>query len=161
MFLVRLFTLLIALSLPGIAAAQFKVAFGGLKQDTTQPVEVTADTLSLNQTEGTALFEGNVLITQGEMRIAAPQVLVFYNEETSGISRMEASGRVLLVKGGDAAESDKADYDIETGIVIMTGDVLLTQGPNTLSSNKMNVNLETGNAELEGRVKTILKSEEK
>ncbi|WP_322788025.1 lipopolysaccharide transport periplasmic protein LptA [Shimia gijangensis] len=139
-------------------AQQFEVAFGGLQQDTEQPVEITSDSLSLNQNDGTALFKGNVLIIQGSMRISAPEVLVIYNQETSGIDRLEATGRVLLVKEKDAAEADRADYNISAGTVVMTGDVLLTQGPNTLNSNKMTVDLNTGSAEMEGRVKTILKT---
>ncbi len=159
MSLPRLFALIGALFFASVATAQqFEVAFGGLQQDTGQPVEITADSLALNQSDGTAVFKGNVLIIQGGMRISAPEVLVIYNQETSGIARLEATGRVLLVKEKDAAEADRADYDIDAGTVVMTGDVLLTQGQNTLSSNKMTVNLETGSAEMQGRVKTILKT---
>lgn len=153
--------LVLSLALPGLALAQgFQIGFGSLDQDTEQPVEITADALSLNQTDGTALFKGNVVIIQGTMRMSAPEVLVFYNEETSGISRLEADGRVLLVKDGDAAEANEADYNIEDGIVEMTGDVLLTQGNNTMSSNRLTADLNNGTAQLHGRVKTILKTEE-
>lgn len=159
MFLPKIFALIAALLVPGIATAQqFEVAFGGLQQDADQPVEITADSLSLNQSDGTATFQGNVLIIQGGMRISAPKVLVFYNKETSGIARLEATGRVLLVKDKDAAEADYADYNIEASTIDMTGDVLLTQGSNTLSSNKMTVDLKTGSAEMQGRVKTILRT---
>lgn len=159
MSLPRILALIGVLIFAGAASAQqFDVAFGGLKQDTRQPVEITADSLSLNQSDGTAVFKGNVLIVQGGMRITAPEVLVVYNQETSGIARLEATGRVLVVKDKDAAEADRADYSIDDGTIVMTGDVLLTQGSNTLNSNKMTVNLETGSAEMQGRVKTILKS---
>ncbi len=155
----RLFALILLLVVPGISTAQgFEVAFGGLQQDTDQPVEVTADTLSLDQNDGTAVFKGNVLIIQGAMRMSAPEVLVYYNDEASGISRLIAKGRVLLVKEKDAAEADTADYSIEDGTIDMTGDVLLTQKLNTLSSNRMKVNLKDGTAKLDGRVKTILRS---
>ena len=157
--LLRIFLLIGSQILASAAVGQqFEVAFGSLQQDTGQPVEITADSLSLNQNDGTAVFKGNVLIIQGGMRISAPQVLVIYNQESSGIARLEATGRVLLVKEQDAAEADNADYDIDAGTVVMTGDVLLTQGQNTLSSNKMTVDLTTGSAEMQGRVKTILKS---
>ena len=159
MKLLKLSALLLALSAPTLAMAQgFQVSFGSLQQETDLPVEITADSLSLNQNDGTAEFKGNVLIIQGTMRISAPLVKVFYDEETGGISELEASERVLLVKDGDAAEADQANYSIDDGVVVMTGDVLLTQGNNTMNSNKLTANLETGTAELEGRVKTILKS---
>lgn len=159
MKLLKLSALVIAFSAPVMAFAQgFQISFGSLQQDTDEPVEITADALSLNQTDGTAEFKGNVVIIQGTMRMSAPVVTVFYDEKTGGIARLEADKRVLLVKDGDAAEADKADYEIEKGIVVMTGDVLLTQGSNTMNSNKLTANLADGTAELEGRVKTILKS---
>ncbi len=140
-----------------VAGAQgTQVAFGSMKSDPTLPVEVTADNLDVNQADGSAEFTGNVLIGQGEMRLSANRVLVIYNQEAGGIDRLQATGDVILVNGPDAAEADKADYTIGTGIIVMTGNVLLTQGPNALTSNHMTINLTTGTAQMTGRVKTIL-----
>ena len=132
------------------------VAFGTITQDTTAPVEVTADNLSVDQASGTAVFDGNVLIGQGDLRLSAAKVLVVYRDQNAGIERLEASGGVTLVSGPDAAESERADYDIDSGSIVMTGDVLLTQGPSALTSDKMTVNLRDGTARMSGRVKTIL-----
>ncbi|MDG1473233.1 LptA/OstA family protein [Pseudosulfitobacter sp. SM2401] len=132
------------------------VAFGTIRQDTTAPVEVTADNLSVDQSNGTAIFVGNVLIGQGDLRLSAAKVLVVYRDQNVGISRLEASGGVTLVSGLDAAEAQRADYDIDSGTIVMTGDVLLTQGPSALTSEKMTVNLRDGTAQMSGRVKTIL-----
>ncbi len=40
----------------------------------------------------------------------------------------------------------------------MTGDVLVTQGNNTLQSQKMTIDLEANTAQMEGRVKTIIRT---
>ncbi|MGR3563391.1 lipopolysaccharide transport periplasmic protein LptA [Phaeobacter sp. 22II1-1F12B] len=141
------------------ATGQTNVAFGGIKADPTLPVEVTADSLDVNQADGSAEFKGNVRIGQGEMRISAQRVLVIYNQDQSTIQRMEAVGDVVLVSGPDAAEADRADYSIDTGVIVMTGNVLLTQGANALSSNNMTVNLTTGTAQMNGRVRTILQND--
>ena len=138
------------------AGAQTNVAFGAIKADPTLPVEVTADSLDVNQETGSAEFKGNVRIGQGEMRLSAQRVLVIYDQDQKGIQRMEAVGDVVLVNGPDAAEADRADYSIETGVIVMRGDVLLTQGANALTSDEMTVNLTTGTAQMNGRVKTIL-----
>ena len=90
------------------------------------------------------------------MRLSAQRVLVIYNQGESTIQRMEATGGVVLVNGPDAAEAERADYSIDTGVIVMTGDVLLTQGANALTSERMTVNLTTGTAQMAGRVKTIL-----
>ena len=160
-FLRALFLSLPLLCGTSVAHAQeTQVAFGGIKADPTLPVEVTADTLDVNQADGSAEFLGNVLVGQGEMRLSAKRVLVIYDEENSGIQRLEATGDVVLVNGPDAAEADRADYSIDTGVIVMTGDVLLTQGLNALTSEKMTVNLTTGTAQMAGRVKTILNPKE-
>lgn len=150
--------LLVALAAPSAALAQgAEVAFGGLKADTTLPVEVTADTLSVNQTDGTATFSGNVLVVQGGMRLSADRVEVVYgNAERSRIERLHASGNVTLVSGKDAAEAADAIYTIESGDVEMTGNVLLTQGANTIAGQKLVVDLTSGTGRMEGRVKTVL-----
>ncbi|SDD68147.1 LptA/OstA family protein [Ruegeria marina] len=159
----RALTIGILLTLGSVAAhAQgANVAFGAIKADPTLPVEVTSDTLDVNQADGSAEFKGNVLVSQGEMRLSAQRVLVIYRQERSGIERLEATGDVVLVSGPDAAQAQRADYTIDSGIIVMTGDVLLTQGQNALTSSKMTVNLISGTAQMVGRVKTILNPENK
>jgi len=153
------FCLLFSFGSVGVWAQGANVAFGSFKADPTLPVEVTADSLDVNQADGSAEFIGNVLVGQGEMRLSAQKVLVIYNQEASGIERMLATGDVVLVNGPDAAEADQAEYTIESGIILMTGNVLLTQGQHALTSDRMTVNLTTGTANMVGRVKTILKAD--
>lgn len=151
---------ILSLALTGLASALVaqgtSVAFGSMRQDSDAPVEVTADQLSVDQDSGTAVFTGDVLIGQGEMRLSAARVLVVYKDGNSGIERLEATGGVTLVSGLDAAESSRADYDIDRGTIVMTGDVLLTQGENALTADTMTVDLDAGTAQMSGRVKTIL-----
>lgn len=156
---VLLVSFLLALGAAPALAQSANVAFGAIKADPSLPVEVTADTLDVNQENGSAEFLGNVVVGQGEMRLSAKRVLVIYNQEASGIERMEATGDVVLVSGPDAAQAERADYTIDSGVIVMTGNVLLTQGQNALTSNKMTVNLITGTAQMVGRVKTILNSD--
>lgn len=147
------------LTLPLASLAQgAAVTFGGIKQDTSQPIEVSADSLSVDQSNGSALYSGNVIIGQGEMRLAAPRVLVVYSEDNSRIERLEASGGVVLVNGNEAAESARADYNVQSGNIVMSGNVLLTQGGNALTAERMTVNLESGTAQMSGRVKTVLQT---
>lgn len=141
-----------------VLAQGTNVTFGTLTQDTTLPVEVTADNLSVDQSSGTAEFTGNVLIGQGDMRLTAKRVLVTYRSENAGIAKLEATGGITLVTGDDAAEADRAEYNIDTGEIEMTGNVLLTQGASALTAEKMFVDLRTGNARMSGRVKTILQT---
>lgn len=159
MSVIRVLWFCMLLGLPGWAIAQgTQIAFGSLRQDPDAPVEVTSDTLSVNQTDGTALFSGNVVVGQGSMRLSAKTVRVIYKEDGNSIERLQASGGVLLVSDQDAAEANNADYNIKDGTIVMTGDVLMTQGQSALSSQRMTVDIDAGTAHMSGRVKTILQS---
>ncbi|WP_372610338.1 lipopolysaccharide transport periplasmic protein LptA [Aquicoccus sp.] len=145
--------------LPVTATSQgAEIAFGDVEQDPAQPVEVTAETLSVDQDDGTAIFTGDVLIVQGEMRLSAPTVEVFYDQAGDRIQRLKASGGVTLVSGDDSAEAESADYSVESGTILMQGDVLLVQGQSALTSDRMTVDTHDGTARMEGRVRTVLQS---
>lgn len=153
---IRLLLIAFLLMLPSFARAQgAEVAFGGIRQDPTLPVEVTADSLSVNQKDGFALFTGNVVAVQGEMRMTAAEVRVEYTEGGSGIETLHASGGVTLVSPTDAAEAREATYTVATGGVVMTGNVLLTQGKNAISGQRLVMNLTDGTGRMEGRVQTV------
>ena len=144
-------------SLPSAGLAQSaQVAFGNSQQDSNLPVEVVSEVLNVNENDGTAIFTGNVVVGQGEMRLWAPRVEVVYKQDQSGIESLHATGGVTLVSGEDAAEGEEADYNIDTGMIEMQGDVLLVQGPQTLTSDKMVVDTRAGTAQMTGRVKTVL-----
>jgi len=155
----RLMMLAAALTLclnAGFAMAQqANIAFGGMTQDTSLPVEVDADSLSINNADGSAVFTGNVIVAQGEMRLTAGEVRVEYTADGGGIKTLHASGGVTLINTADAAEAQDAIYTIESGNVVMTGDVLLTQGANAISGQKLVINLKDGTGVMEGRVKTV------
>ena len=153
--------LLVSLLLPALAAplgAQgTSVAFGGMKADPTLPVEVTSDSLSVNRTDGTALFTGNVVVSQGKLRLTAGEVRVEYAAGGSGrVERMKATGGVTLVSATEAAEAREALYSVASGTVVMTGDVLLTQGANAMRGQTLTVDLTAGTGRMEGRVRTML-----
>jgi lipopolysaccharide export system protein LptA len=138
-----------------LASAQnATVAFGGLKQDTTLPVEVQADQLAVNNADGTAVFTGNVLVGQGEMRLGAGEVRVKYAPGGNAIEQLVATGGVTISNLADAAEAREAVYSIDTGVIVMTGDVLLTQGASAIAGQKLTIDLKAGTGIMEGRVAT-------
>ena len=150
-------TLLVALS--GAAMAQgTQVAFGTIQQNDGLPVEVTSDSLAVDQTAGTAVFTDNVIVVQGEMRLSADEVTVLYDLEAKRIQNIEAIGNVVLISGEDAAESERANYNVNDGTIVMVGNVLVAQGPSALTADQMTVQISDGTAQMNGRVKTILQT---
>lgn len=147
--------------LPLMAVAQETATGGFRNSDPDAPVEVTSDKLDLARAAGTALFTGNVVAIQGDMRLNADWVLVEYVLLPDGslgneIDTITARDNVLLVTPEEAAEGNEAIYTPLTNKVIMTGDVLLTQGGNTVAGDQLEVDLETGLGEVKGRVRTVL-----
>ncbi|MDP3197498.1 LptA/OstA family protein [Tabrizicola sp.] len=137
-----------------VAQAQQEIAFGELDQDTTLPVQVAADQLMVNNADGTAVFSGNVVVTQGEMKLAAGEVKVTYGTEQNDIASLIASGGVTVTNLGDAAEAREAVYTIDSGVIVLSGDVLLTQGGSAMAGQKLTINLKDGTGVMEGRVTT-------
>lgn len=138
-------------------AAQTSIGFGGVSHDSNQPIEVTSDSLRVDQTTGNAVFSGNVIVIQGDLRMAAGEVSVIYGtSDAQQVQEVLATGGVLLTRGQDAAEGAQAEYSVETGHVFLSGDVLVTQGRTTIAGDRLNIDLNTGNGTVEGRVRTIL-----
>lgn len=135
------------------------ISLGGLSHDQSAPVEISADALNVDQTGGTAEFLGNVVIGQGDLKMAAQSVRVIYGDN-SRIARLKASGNVTLATLTEAIEAEAADYDLDRGMLLLSGDVLFTQNGTALSANRMSINLNTGQGQLDGRVRAILQAQQ-
>lgn len=153
-----LLSLAVAIAFAGPAAAQgTDIAFGGIKADASEPVQVTADGLTVDQTDGTAVFTGNVVVVQGALKLTSAELRVEYaTGADQKIERMHATGGVTLLNGTEAAEAREAVYEVASESVVMKGDVVLTQGKNAMSGQTLTVDLTTGKGRMEGRVTTIL-----
>lgn len=155
----RLIAILTALIFGSASYAQTNINLGGISADPKAPVEVTADNLSVDQDTGTAVFSGNVVIGQGDLRLSAGSVRVIYAEATGDIAQLIATGGVTFVTNSEAAEAVEADYNLTSGMLVLSGEVLLTQGASALSAEKMTINLNTGNAQMSGRVRTVFQQD--
>lgn len=153
----------VCMSLPAILIAQgAAIELGSRAFDSGQPVEVSAESLSVDQSTGQAVFDGNVLVVQGEVRMSATRVEIEYatgeGGAPNGIKRLMASGGVTFVTASDAAEAQSAIYTIESSRVVLSGGVLLTQGATAISGDRLVVDLKSGSGRMEGRVRTVINS---
>jgi lipopolysaccharide export system protein LptA len=151
---------LAALAALPVAAQAPGGPFGGFKHDRTAPIEITSDALEVRQAEELAIFSGEVVAGQGTLRLTADRVEVTYDEqaqdsETGAIRSLIAEGNVFISNGSETAQGQKARYDVEGGMITMTGDVVLTQGQNVISGQELTINLNEGQGRVEGRVKSI------
>ena len=155
MHLLWIFVFLV--SLPAASWAQnAAIAFGTPSFDVSLPVEASADSLSVDQGSGAALFQGNVLVVQGDIRMSASEMEIIYADDKSGIKELRARGGVTFVTATDAVEAAEAVYSVAQGTVTLTGGVLLPQGQSAISGDRLVVNLEGGTGTMEGRVRTVI-----
>ena len=147
----------------GAAVAQAQNPFGGFKHDSTEPIEITADSLEVREAERRAIFRGEVVAGQGKLRLTANLLNVFYAQEGGGeggasgrIERVRAEGDVFLSSGAETARGEWAEYDVTKGEVTMGGGVTLAQGDNAVSGERMFVDLNAGTGRIEGgRVRSV------
>jgi lipopolysaccharide export system protein LptA len=157
-------TWLLSAILSLLAAAAFgqgaSLPFGGLDSGKAGQVEISADSLAVDQTTHMAVFSGNVTAGMGALKLSADRVEVVYDTAggTGAVRALKASGHVVFVSGEDAAQADTATYDLVAGNVLMEGNVILTQGQNALSGQRLRIDLTAGTAHLEGRVQTVFQA---
>lgn len=146
--------------LPTLASAQgLQVGFKGLNPDSDDPIEIAAESMSVNNETGDAVLLGDVVVIQGDMRMEAPRIDIAYTED-GGMETMLATGGVLLVTSEEEVEAQTANYNVDAETMLLTGDVLMVQGRSAISSDTMDIDLDKEIAVLSGRVRTILYSDD-
>ncbi len=152
---------LLILSGPAPARAQ-----GLADQDASEPIEVVADELRVDQTRNLAVFRGNVEATQGTLVLRADEIQVSYDLESEGgqtIRRIEARGNVILSSPEETAEAEAGIYDVTAGRIVLTGEVVLTRRDNVVRGRRLVVDLRRHTATVEGggeRVRAVFRPEE-
>lgn len=139
-------------------------AFAGLGENRNAPIQIEADQLEVREKDKTAVFTGNVSVRQDDATLRTQRLVVFYTGEggslaggtggTGGgapqqnISRLEATGKVLVTSRDQTATGDQANFDVQARKLELSGNVTLTQGKNVLRGGKLLVNLATGEARM-------------
>jgi lipopolysaccharide export system protein LptA len=127
----------------------------GKSYDTSLPIEITADTLEVEQENQIAIFTGNVDAVQGKLNLRADLLKVHYranDEGANSISKIEAENNVLLSSPTETAQGDRGVYDVDSEKVHLFGSVVLTRGENVIKGDRMELNLATGKSKVESAV---------
>lgn len=125
--------------------------------DSNAPVNFTADRIEVQDRADRVVVSGNVEVNQAGMTLNAARMTVAYrNGAGSGasgveIDRIDASGSVVVVKGGETARGNVAIYDLNSRLITMLGNVSLTQGPNRLTGGRLVIDLTSGRSTVDGR----------
>lgn len=132
------------LAVPGDAVAR--------TADRNQPMDLKSDRSSCGVDDtGACQFSGDVLITQGTLRISAAQATMHRND--GDVSRVVLTGSPVILRqqmdDGTPMTSRAAqvDYDLRSEVVVFSGDVSIQQPRGTLSGDRIVYNLQTGRVE--------------
>jgi lipopolysaccharide export system protein LptA len=142
-----------------------------LDSDRQQPLEINADSAELNEGEGFSVYSGNVVITQGSMKIEASTVTITFDD--SGIQTMlateEEDGLAYMRQQAEPTGDGKSslmeawgksiDYQVTKEYLTLLGSAKLSQRGNQFSGNKILFDVPKDNVKASGgedkRVKMI------
>lgn len=101
------------------------------------PIIITSEMLTADNQTHTALFEHNVVARTTDMTIYADKMLVYYDEDTGDVTRIDAEGNVKLIKENRVITSNEATYYADGEKVIFTGEPKAIDGENVVTGKKM------------------------
>lgn len=123
-----------------------------LQSDREQPMDIAADsTDAVLANTGDAHLRGNVVISQGSLKIAAAEATV--SRKAGEISRALLSGSPATVEQGlDAggqmqARANIIDYDMAANVLVLRGNVVVTQPEGELRGEQVRYDLASGKVE--------------
>lgn len=133
-----------------LASASSAKDFSGYNSNA--PVDYAADHIELLDKQDRVMLNGNVVITQDDMRLTSERGVVAYtNDAGVKIQRLDASGNVYVTRGDENARGDVAVYDFNQRIITMVGNVVLHRGSDVMYGSRLTVDLDSGLSRMDGR----------
>lgn len=136
-------------------------AFGAMSQlgaqaiaghNSNAPVDFAADRIELQDKQNRVVLSGNVDISQGDLSLKAARTTVAYTDAGSlQVQRIDATGGVLVTRGGESARGEVAIYDFNRRIITMAGGVTLRRGSDVLNGGRLVIDLASGVSSIDGR----------
>ena len=151
-------------------------AYAQTANDSSAPVDVSADEQEVINSQCKQIFRGNVEVLQDKARLRATVINV-YNKRKPGsgagacgeVERLEADGDVFYVTADQTVRGDRAVYTYANETIVITGDVIVVRGQDVARGDKMTVLTKTNDVKLEsnakgrgkaGRVRSVIYPEE-
>ncbi|MBC8414426.1 MAG: lipopolysaccharide transport periplasmic protein LptA [Nitrospira sp.] len=121
-----------------------------LREDTgKQPVVITSDTLTADNKNNTAVFEGSVIAKTDDITMRSDKMQVFYDQAENRVARIIAVGSVRVNKKEKAIFSDKAIYNNIENKITFSGSPKVVDGGNLITGSKIIFHLKDDRAVVE------------
>lgn len=122
-----------------------------LRMVTATDLITARDSLEYWDQKQLAVARGNAKATRLDKSIAADILTADFAKGSDGkmaISKAHADKNVVMTTPSEVVTGDHADYDVDSGLVVITGNVHLVRQGNTLDGQYATVNLNTGISKL-------------
>ena len=142
----------------------FTAGVWALSTDKDQPIEIEADAAELDDEKGVTIYRGNVVLTQGSVRMAGDTMTVYFKDDELDTLIMEgkpARYRQLPddSKIYDEAEALRMEYYELKGLVILIDKASFKQEDLSFSGNRIEYDTEHSKVKARGSVKQHSDSE--
>jgi lipopolysaccharide export system protein LptA len=118
------------------------------KHNNSEPINFAADHWTADLNNKSFMYTGNVIVTQGDIRLHADTMKVL-TDNGKAARTIQANGAVVVDSPATGTVTgDAGVYDVAAHTVLMTGKVVLTHGKDVMRGTKLTVNLDTGQATL-------------
>ena len=131
-----------ALAQPAAPAGKVTSVLGN--HNTSQPINIDADKVTADLNNKSVLYTGNVIVTQGDIKMHADEMKV-NTVDGKAAQNIQASGHVVVDSpASGTATSDTGVYDVPNHLITLTGrKVTLVHSKDISSGTKLTVNLVT------------------
>ena len=146
-------TLFAALVASLLAGAAFAAPPPADRHDNNAPISIASDSFQADLNAKTGTYSGNVMVTQGDIKLRANQVRI--STVNGKADKVTANGNVVVDSpASGTATGETGVYAVGPRTVVMTGHVTLKKGKNVMTGAQLTVNLVTGLATVGGGAKT-------
>lgn len=119
------------------------------RRDNNAPITISADKFLADSNAKTGTWSGNVVVTQGDIKMRANTVRLNVVGKSNNPDKIVANGNVVVDSpNSGTATGDAAVYDVNPKLVTLTGHVVLKRAKDVMTGSKLTVNLVTGQATL-------------
>lgn len=115
------------------------------------PIEISADTFTIDQNQQKATFSGNVVIKRKDLDMQAQSVTVVYGKGgQSDIDSLTASGNVHVKTPSQDVRGDRAVFDPDAQTVRVSGNVRVSNAQGQVNGPELVINLKQNTTVFQG-----------
>jgi lipopolysaccharide export system protein LptA len=138
----------------------------GLKFVSGNTIVTARDRLEYSEIRQMAVARGRAIAIQGTRRVEGDVLTAAFRKQPNGeleLQQMTAEGNVVVVTPSDVARGQRAIYDMQRNVAVMTGGVQVTRGQSQLEGAVAEVDFASGLSRImndgtakNGRVRALL-----